>query len=289
MDFDSSSKFIASLAKFLQSLCNGYVNFDKGVEVIGHIYLNVDSDTNKKIDYVLNEKVCKNDSSVTFISNSFHAAPAEKPVPKSKDDEKQKEVENSGNGSSVPSSTNVGTIGSSYRRSQDSFTPGSKRPGSPLNRQGRSPFKSSRSNFSNSDEYQGDDGGGEEDNVYFEDQKPILDSEGGLVKEEALQNNYSYNASGPPSGDIWWFYLFIFVIMLQKIVLMLKLSSVYYMSHCLLIQVQLFFMNTLLDKIEIKSKTKNDFKSLKLAIKNCLEKCKEKCIDLDLSCSLLHM
>lgn len=80
MDFDSSSKFISSLAKFLQSLCNGYVEFDNGVEVIGHIYLNVD--TGKKIDYVLNEKVCKTDeNSVTFISNSFHAQPAEKPKP----------------------------------------------------------------------------------------------------------------------------------------------------------------------------------------------------------------
>ncbi|XP_005089565.1 zinc finger protein Gfi-1 isoform X18 [Aplysia californica] len=80
MDFDSSSKFISSLAKFLQSLCNGYVEFDNGVEVIGHIYLNVD--TGKKIDYILNEKVCKTDeNSVTFISNSFHAQPAEKPKP----------------------------------------------------------------------------------------------------------------------------------------------------------------------------------------------------------------
>ena len=78
MDFDSSSKFISSLAKFLQSLCNGYVEFNNGVEVIGHIYINVD--TGKKIDYVLNEKVCKTDeNSVTFISNSFHAQPAEKP------------------------------------------------------------------------------------------------------------------------------------------------------------------------------------------------------------------
>jgi len=83
MDLDSSNKFISSLAKFLQSLCNGYVEFDNGVEVIGHIYINVD--TGKKIDYILNEKVCKTDqNSVTFISNSFHAQPAEKNItPKS--------------------------------------------------------------------------------------------------------------------------------------------------------------------------------------------------------------
>lgn len=83
MDFESSSKFISSLAKFLQSLCNGYVEFNSGVEVIGHIYLSVD--TGKKIDYILNEKVCKTDeNSVTFISNSFHAQPAEKPKPPQK-------------------------------------------------------------------------------------------------------------------------------------------------------------------------------------------------------------
>lgn len=83
MNFDSSSKFISSLAKFLQSLCNGYVEYDHGVEVIGHISINVDK--GKKLDYVLNEQVCKNEeNSVTFISNSFHAQPAEKPKPESK-------------------------------------------------------------------------------------------------------------------------------------------------------------------------------------------------------------
>ncbi|XP_025093335.1 uncharacterized protein LOC112563532 isoform X5 [Pomacea canaliculata] len=77
MDVDSSSKFIASLTKFLQSLCNGYVDFENGVELVGHIYLSVD--TGKKIDYILHEKVCKNDeNSVTFISNSFHAQPFDK-------------------------------------------------------------------------------------------------------------------------------------------------------------------------------------------------------------------
>ena len=140
----------------------------------------------KKIDYVLNEKVCKNDSSVTFISNSFHAAPAEKPVPKSKDDAKQKDIESlgSGDGNTIPSSSNVGTVGS-YKKTGDSFSPCAKRAGSPLNREGRNSFKSARSSFNSSAGYQ-DDGGGDEDDAYFEDQKPILDSESGLVKEEAL-------------------------------------------------------------------------------------------------------
>ena len=33
MDSDSSSKFIGSLTKFLQSLCNGYVEFEDGVNL----------------------------------------------------------------------------------------------------------------------------------------------------------------------------------------------------------------------------------------------------------------
>lgn len=113
MDYDSSSKFITSLAKFLQSLCNGYVEFDNGVEVIGHIYLSVD--TGKKIDYILNEKVCKTDqNSVTFISNSFHAQPAEKPKPPAPK-AKEKVSTNGDDDDDIilmgePASTNTGTI-----------------------------------------------------------------------------------------------------------------------------------------------------------------------------------
>ena len=77
MDVDSSSKFIGSLTKFLQSLCNGYVEFQRGVELVGHIYLSID--TGEKVDYILHEKVSKNDeNSVTFVSNSFHAQPLDK-------------------------------------------------------------------------------------------------------------------------------------------------------------------------------------------------------------------
>ncbi|KAH9510184.1 hypothetical protein Btru_043695 [Bulinus truncatus] len=135
MDFDSSSKFISSLAKFLQSLCNGYVEFNSGVEVIGHIYLNVD--TGKKIDYILNEKVCKTDeNSVTFISNSFHAQPAERPKPA------QKGVSDSLTVTSVtsdtraddeeivimeePESKNVGTLPSRERLHRKNISPYSK-------------------------------------------------------------------------------------------------------------------------------------------------------------------
>lgn len=78
MDDDSCNKFIGSLTKYLQSLCHSYVDFDNGVELVGHIYLNVDTGKGK-IDYVLNESVCKNGANVVkFTSNSYHAQPVEK-------------------------------------------------------------------------------------------------------------------------------------------------------------------------------------------------------------------
>ncbi|XP_076469364.1 uncharacterized protein LOC143299761 isoform X11 [Babylonia areolata] len=85
MDSDSSTKFIGSLTKFLQSLCNGYVEFQRGVELVGHIYLSID--TGEKVDYILHERVSKNDeNSVTFVSNSFHALPHDKEkTPENKD------------------------------------------------------------------------------------------------------------------------------------------------------------------------------------------------------------
>ncbi|BFZ01796.1 hypothetical protein BsWGS_04839 [Bradybaena similaris] len=263
MDFDSSSKFIASLAKFLQSLCNGYVDFDKGVEVIGHIYINVDSDTGKKVDYVLNEKVCKNDNSITFISNSFHAQPAEKPKPppkKAAEPEKQKEepIVMDDSGQTIPNSTNVGTIGS-YRSSssragtQDTFPVGSKRPltppqrrgigkggsplpskigmpaspryhdsGGPVAKMSRSDIPPSPSNNSfvsgSRDDYEGSNvfhsGGENDDNENYSssflddqnsgdlDQKPLIDPDISIVKEEFISNqsSCSFSGSGQTSG-----------------------------------------------------------------------------------------
>ncbi|XP_071089598.1 uncharacterized protein [Haliotis cracherodii] len=76
MNDDTTTRFIASLVKSLQSLCHGYVEFEKNIEIIGHIYLNIDSQ--QKYDYVVNEQVCKNEdeSQAMFVSNSFHAQPA---------------------------------------------------------------------------------------------------------------------------------------------------------------------------------------------------------------------
>lgn len=143
MDQESSSKFIGSLTKFLQSLCNGYVDFEDGVELIGHIYLSVD--TGKKIDYILNEKVCKSDNSVTFISNSFHAQPADKvktALGKKSEDKSDGGIRKdddilSESADSLPRTSNVGP---NPGRSVSSLRPGIttsqnrglKRPGSPL-------------------------------------------------------------------------------------------------------------------------------------------------------------
>ncbi|XP_050419203.1 B-cell lymphoma 6 protein homolog isoform X5 [Patella vulgata] len=72
MDDEVAQKFINSVVKNLQVLCHSNVDFNKNVEVIGHLYLNVDSCT--KLNYIVNEKVCRNESSSTvFVSNSFHA------------------------------------------------------------------------------------------------------------------------------------------------------------------------------------------------------------------------
>ncbi|XP_025093320.1 zinc finger homeobox protein 4-like isoform X35 [Pomacea canaliculata] len=80
MDEESASKFINALIKSVQTLCHGYVDFNNGVEIIGYINLSVDKGSS--FDYVLKEKVCKNEENSTlFISNSFHAQPKpDKPV-----------------------------------------------------------------------------------------------------------------------------------------------------------------------------------------------------------------
>lgn len=241
MDFDSSAKFVASLAKFLQSLCNGYVDFDKGVEVIGHIHINVDSDLGKKVDYVLNERVCKNDNSITFISNSFPAQPAEKPQPPpKKPQEPDKTDEQDETGQIIPNSTNVGTIGP-YRNTpgrgnagDNTFNAGSKRPASPhqsrnLGSTGSPSF--GRQSMSQSPRYQDSGGpsakigrtdiysrsrgenyegdgayqeGGDEDDYSSNygdsteiDQKPVIDPDISIVKEEYMANQ---QGSSPYSG-----------------------------------------------------------------------------------------
>ncbi|KAH9510189.1 hypothetical protein Btru_043709 [Bulinus truncatus] len=88
MNGDSANKFISALVKSLQTLCHGYVEFNDGIEIIGHLYLNIDSGAS--FDYVVKEKVCKNaENSTVFVSKSFQAqGPAEECITrKDKDDE----------------------------------------------------------------------------------------------------------------------------------------------------------------------------------------------------------
>ena len=282
MDFDSSSKFVASLAKFLQSLCNGYVDFDKGVEVIGHIHINVDSDLGKKVDYVLNERVCKNDNSITFISNSFPAQPAEKPQPppKKPQEPEKHESEQDDSGQMVPNSTNVGTIGS-YRNaaarggsgSDGMYMPGSKRPRSPNQQRGMGPTgspslgkhgmaqspryqdsggssaKMGRTDMSGpmgGDAYEGDNvfqsGADEEDyssnygdqNSSEIDQKPVIDPDISIVKEEYMANQQgscAYPGGNQNAGKkiyigLMFFNLLFFKLLLKDAVYFYIFSSV---------------------------------------------------------------
>lgn len=72
LDEESATKFINALIKSVQTLCHGYLDFHNGIEIIGHINLNVDKGSS--LHYILEEKVCKNEENSTlFISNSFHA------------------------------------------------------------------------------------------------------------------------------------------------------------------------------------------------------------------------
>lgn len=70
LDMVAANRFISSLSKSLQALCHGCMEFDKGIEIGGYIYVSIDRGS--KVDYVLNEMVQKNDNnSMKFISNSY--------------------------------------------------------------------------------------------------------------------------------------------------------------------------------------------------------------------------
>lgn len=88
MNSESANKFISALVKALQTLCHGYVEFNDGIEIIGHIYLNIDSGSS--FDYVVKEKLSKNaENSTVFVSKSFQAlAPSDECLPrKDRDDD----------------------------------------------------------------------------------------------------------------------------------------------------------------------------------------------------------
>ncbi|XP_025094384.1 uncharacterized protein LOC112564035 isoform X26 [Pomacea canaliculata] len=75
MDSDTASRFVSSLVKSIQALCNGYIDFSTSIEVVGHIHLRIDH--NHKFNYVLSEEVSKsvNEGSTIFSSHSYHSLP----------------------------------------------------------------------------------------------------------------------------------------------------------------------------------------------------------------------
>ena len=91
----AESKFISSLVKSLQILCNGQVDFSESIEIVG--YINVKVDQKHKFDYVVDEHVSKegNDSSTIFISNSYQSLRHKQKS--SKDETVQKRTQGSSN------------------------------------------------------------------------------------------------------------------------------------------------------------------------------------------------
>jgi hypothetical protein len=74
MDADLAARFISTLTKSLQAVLHGCLDCTKDIELGGYVFLRIDS--TQRVDYVLNEKMEKNDvNSMTFHSNSFHALP----------------------------------------------------------------------------------------------------------------------------------------------------------------------------------------------------------------------
>ena len=75
MDEDKATRFVSSLVKSIQALCNGYIDFSTSIEVIGHIHLNIDRCV--KLDYVLTEEVSKSisEGATVFASHSYHSQP----------------------------------------------------------------------------------------------------------------------------------------------------------------------------------------------------------------------
>ncbi|GFS10690.1 hypothetical protein ElyMa_006652200 [Elysia marginata] len=73
----TASRFISSLIKSLQIICNGHIDFHESIELVGHINLRVDHKF--KYDYIVDELVSKEglDSS-TFLSNSYHSSPPQR-------------------------------------------------------------------------------------------------------------------------------------------------------------------------------------------------------------------
>jgi hypothetical protein len=73
MDNAKASEFLTSLVKSVQALCNGYIDYNSTVQVIGHIHLNIDNQT--EFDYMLLEDVhnSANEDAALFTSRSYYS------------------------------------------------------------------------------------------------------------------------------------------------------------------------------------------------------------------------
>ncbi|BFZ01507.1 hypothetical protein BsWGS_04546 [Bradybaena similaris] len=75
MDTDTASQFVSCLVRCIQAFCHGYVQFSSSIEIVGHIYLNVDKGS--KFNYIVNEEVSKSpgNHSTVYHTNSYHSLP----------------------------------------------------------------------------------------------------------------------------------------------------------------------------------------------------------------------
>ena len=128
MDYDSTTKFITSLAKFLQSLCNGYVDFNNWVQINGHLILSVDSGETK--EFVVNEKLCKTlRDDVSFLSNSYHAPMNNSPIDLGSNNNNAKTTTKTNNNEKVAPAPVLPTKGRGRKQAQPQKL--SQEPGSP--------------------------------------------------------------------------------------------------------------------------------------------------------------
>lgn len=75
-----ASQFVSSIVQCIRALCHECVQFSSSIEVVGHIYLNVDKES--KFNYIVNEEVNKNPRNLTtvFHTNSYHSQPPAKQI-----------------------------------------------------------------------------------------------------------------------------------------------------------------------------------------------------------------
>ena len=83
MDEDSSSQFLSSLSQFIQTLLQGYSQFDHWVRLSGSLYFTSDAGHSSSLDFVIDEKIFMSTGTsslsnpLSMISSSFCRKPTE--------------------------------------------------------------------------------------------------------------------------------------------------------------------------------------------------------------------